>query len=120
MPGRRSANSWLWAGSIVVLIDVAQFVVILLRRWEGLSSYVVYLLSAGIIGLLLFWYLALLSQKQISQLVKDDVSEPSGAAAAMVNAALSIGTNIAIRGLFVYGLSVSFLLRAVFKLSRVG
>lgn len=116
MPSRKSANSWFWTGSVVILLDIGQFAVIFLRRWEALSSYLIYLLSAGLVGLLLFWYIALMSHRQISQLVRTAGSE----SVPVTNSAFAIGTNIAIRGLFVFGLSMSFLLRAVFKLSHAG
>ena len=118
MSNRRSAKSWFLAGSIVILLDILQFFVILIRRWDALSAYVIYLLSAGMVGLLLFWYIALLTQRRISHLVMPAES-PRAGPVQTANAALSIGADIAIRGLFVFGLSISFLLRAVFKLSRL-
>jgi hypothetical protein len=119
MPSRRQSSFWFWAGSVLILLDVGQFIVILLRRWEVLSTYVVCLLSVGVFGLLLFWYCAFVGHKQISRLAKAGSSEESRALPT-VNEALSISTTMAIRGLFVCGLSVSFFLRAVFKLSHPG
>jgi hypothetical protein len=111
---RKSARSWFLAGSLIIFLDIGQFVVIVLRRWDALSGQVLYLLSAGLVGLLVFWYFALMSQRQMSQLVR--TTEPQ--TVPVMSPALIIGMNVAIRGLLVFGLSMSFLLRAVFILSR--
>lgn len=105
------------AATIVIVLDILSLGVVLVRRWETIAGEVVYLLSIGVLGLLILWWIVLRNQQLLRRLLQGhDTEHPESRSD--LTAVLSVTSDIAIRGLFIFSICVAVLLRAAFELSR--
>jgi hypothetical protein len=103
--------------TILVMLNVFSLVIVLVRRWTTIRGEVVYLLTLGVVGLLLLWCTVLRRQRILHRFLEVRHIEDPGTNSS-VAMALSVASDMAIYALFIVSISVSMLLRAAFELSR--
>ena len=111
-----SHKSFLVATGLVIL-DIVSLAIVLARRWDTITGEVAYLLTLGVLGLVILWWIVLKKQRILHQLLQRHNSEYVQSNSDLT-AALSITSDIAIRGLLIFSICVSVLLRAAFELAR--